>query len=457
MNTNITTSLGAGSGIDVKALVRDLAAASREPKVSRINQLTQQNQARISAVSQARSDLDELANSLAELVGDGTLRSAPTASNENILQASLAPGADPAAIAASIEVLALARAQNMASGVHPSRSAPIGQGSFTLTVGGTATTITVGAGNDSLDGLASAINAAGTGVRASVVGDVGGVRLVLKGETGAAKAFSFTLDSGSDPALSAFAQGAGGGMSVTQPARDASLRVDGLLFERATNTISDILPGVTLTLKKAQAGELVDLGSSRPQAAIKQAVSDFVAAFNQMRTSIKDAVKLAGPNSELRALDNELLSIANSVLTSHASIRRLADVGVATSRDGTLQLDAAKFDQAMARDPAAVEALFNPLRDTNRTETTDPGLTTMLDRIRDRAVASNGALDRVGKSLDARKAALADSLAKVEAREAAYAARLERQYATLDSRVGALRATQAYLEQQIEVWNGNSR
>jgi flagellar hook-associated protein 2 len=78
MVSSIAASLGFGSGIDIKKLVEDLSAASREPKVARIASLAQQNQARISALAQARSDLDGFANSLEQMVSDGTLRSTPT-------------------------------------------------------------------------------------------------------------------------------------------------------------------------------------------------------------------------------------------------------------------------------------------------------------------------------------------------------------------------------------------
>ena len=58
MVSSIANSLGFGSGLDVKQLVTDLSNASREPKIARLTELTQANQTRISALAQARSDLD---------------------------------------------------------------------------------------------------------------------------------------------------------------------------------------------------------------------------------------------------------------------------------------------------------------------------------------------------------------------------------------------------------------
>ena len=75
MVTSIANSLGFGSGIDTAALVADLAAASRAPKAARLDALSRANQAKVSTLAQARSDLDSFANSLEALASGGTLRS----------------------------------------------------------------------------------------------------------------------------------------------------------------------------------------------------------------------------------------------------------------------------------------------------------------------------------------------------------------------------------------------
>ena len=100
--------------------------------------------------------------------------------------------------------------------------------------------------------------------------------------------------------------------------------------------------------------------------------------------------------------------------------------------------------------------MFNPRRDGGRTEASDPGIAFALDAIRDRAVGNNGVIDRVSKSLAARKDNLAGQLETVEMRENAYRARLEKQYGSLDAKLAAFKATQTYLEQQIKMWT-NSR
>ncbi|MBO9695701.1 MAG: flagellar filament capping protein FliD [Sphingopyxis sp.] len=451
MVSSIANSLGFGSGLDVKQLVTDLSNASRDPKIKRMTELTQANQTRISALAQARSDLDGFANSLSQMVSDGTLRSTPTVSDESVLSATSRAGLSADSFAATVVVTQLARAQTNYSAVVADKAAAIGTGTMTLTVGGVAKTITIGATNNSLDGLASAINASGAGVTASIIADEGGHRLILKGPTGETGAFTLAADAGADPGLAAFATG--GGMTEGQSAANAEFTIDGVAFSRATNIIDDVVPGMSLTLKKAAPGQGVDIGASRPLDMIKQTVGDFVSVYNQLKKSLVAASNISGAGSSLRELERELGSLVNKVLSSHGTINKLSDIGISTTKEGLLSVDNAKLDKVLASDAGAVEALFNPRRDATHTETTDPGIAFALDAIRDKAVGTNGAIDRVSKSLDARKENLADQLEKIEERESAYKKRLEKQYGTLEARLAAFKATQTYLEQQIKLWS----
>lgn len=453
MVSSIANSLGLGSGIDIKQLVTDLSNASRQPKIDRLAQLTQQNQTRISAVAQARSDLEGFADSLGQMVDDGTLRSTPTVSDESVLSATARAGLHADSFAATIEVTQLARAQTAYSGIVADREAAIGQGTMTLSIGGTDYAITIDATNDSLDGLAAAINASGSGATASIIADNGGYRMIVKGTTGEANGFTLAADAGADPGLTAFAYGSGGGMTLGQAAADAQFTIDGVAFSRATNIVDDVVPGMSLTLKKAAPGQPVDIGASRPLDMIKQTVGDFVAVYNQMKASLSAAANMSGTTMALRQLESTLAGLVGQVVTSDPNINKLTDIGISTTKDGLLTVDNAKLQKALETDAGAVEALFNPRRDATHDTTTDPGIAFALDAIRDTAVATDGLLDRIETSLDKKSESLADQLEKIEAREDAYKARLEKQFGGLDAKLAAFKATQSYLEQQIEIWN----
>lgn len=453
MLTSIANSLGSGSGINVSQLVNDLASASRAPKIARITELANAAQAKISAVGQARSDLDGFANALAQLISDGTISSQPTLSDASRASATALPGAALGSYAGTLEIQTLASGQSVYSALVPSASDPIGMGTMTLTIGGTTRVITIDSSNNSLTGLANAINASGTNVRASISTDGGQSRLVLKGASGAAQAFTLTADAGADPGLAAFAYGAGGSMTLAQPAADATIKVDGIPFTRASNSLSDVIPGMQLTLKKAEPGMIISVGATRPTEALRAAVTDFVGVFNQLKSSLKAAQNSAGGSTALRTLDRQLSGFIGTALTSDPDINSLSDIGIATNRDGTLSVNAARLETVLREQPDAVEALFNPRRDGGRAETTDPGVAVALDRLRDAALAPDGLIGGLSKALAAEAAEIAKNREKIEAREDAYRARLEKQYGSLDARIGALKATQSYLEQQIKLWS----
>jgi flagellar hook-associated protein 2 len=452
MLTSIANNLGFGSGIDTAALVADLAAASRTPKVQRFDALARANQAKVSTLAQARSDLDSFADSLADLASGGTLRSQPVTSDGSAITVSSNPGTLLGSYAGEIVVNSLAKAQTIYSGFTASATDPIGQGGMMLTVGTTSYAIIVDASNDSLNGLASAINASGSGVRASVINDAGNFRLVLKGESGAAKAFTLTADSGADPGLSQFTSAT---MTIGQTASDAAFTVDGVAYTRATNSFSDVVPGMTISLKKADPLATISISSIRPNDVLKQTLGDFVSVFNTLKNDTQSARLANNGNPALRAFERQLSAFIAKPLTGNANVRSLSDVGISTNRDGTIGLNNAKLEAALRDFPDAVEAIFNPPRDAARTEATDPGIAFALDALRDAAVASNGALEQVRSSLQREADNIAQNRDRMEQREDAYRTRLEKQYAGMDARISALKATQSYLEQQIKLWNNS--
>jgi flagellar hook-associated protein 2 len=433
MITSIANSLGFGSGIDTARLVSDLAAASRAPKVELFASRARTVEARISAVSQARGDLDSFAASLTDVVTRGTLQTRPTISDESLLSADVITGSSVKNIAVEAEVLALARPQTSVSSYLAHASDPVGQGSRTLSVAGQDFVITIGAGNDSLTGLADAINASGSGVAASIVTDTNGARLVLKGPVGAAG--SFTLDGN--------VQGAQ--ITQVQAAQDASVRIDGISYTSPSNTFSDVIPGIKLTLKKAAPGTLISLGSARPTDAIRQTLGDFVSVFNTLKINVGAARTATGGNQALRSLDRQLSQLISQSLGNGATLDTLSNIGIATNRDGSISLNTAVFDAAIAKDADAVEALFAPAG----------GIATALKTLKDGASAANGPLDTLKSRLDQEATNISKGRAKMEIRETAYRERLQAKFGTLDARVGALKATQSYLDQQIKIWTNS--
>jgi len=146
----------------------------------------------------------------------------------------------------------------------------------------------------------------------------------------------------------------------------------------------------------------------------------------------------------------------NTSLTSDPAVNKLTDIGISTNRDGTLSVNAAKLEAALTASPDAVEALFNPRRDATHTSVTDPGISDALDTIRTGALSPDGLIGGLTKGLQKEAAEIAKNRERIEASEDAYRLRLEKQYGSLDARIGAFKATQSYLEQQIKLWSNES-
>lgn len=447
--SSIASTLGVGSGIDVTQLANDLAAASRAPKIDRLNQRQSAVKAQISALAQARSDLESFTDTLGKVLTEGSLKSQPTVSNDAVLGAAANDQAQAGAIAADIEVTQLARAQTLVSKNFASATTAVGQGDMTLTVSGVDHVITIDATNDSLNGVASAINAANTGVSASVRAENGAYRLILKGQTGASNSFSLSGNVELDyPSATS-------GTTQAQGAQDALLKVDGVSYQRPSNSISDVLTGLTLTLKKAVPGETVSLTATRPTDAIKSTMTDFVSVFNDMKTNIK-AARTSTNSRSLFELERKLNAILSQPLTSTTSgPRSMADLGVTTNRDGSVTLDSKKLDAALKNYPDAVEAIFAPLRDATHTETTDPGIGGAMAALKTSETATGGGLASLKLRLEREQKDIDSDRTRIEEREAAYKARLLKNFTSMDSRVSNLRATQSYLQQQIDQWNSN--
>ncbi|PZU06164.1 flagellar filament capping protein FliD [Sphingomonas sp.] len=287
-----------------------------------------------------------------------------------------APGSDSglSALAYGASGMSVSGSAVVSPTLSDAMTAAVGQGSYTLTVGGSSQTLTIDSSNDNLTGMADAINGAGLGLTATIVTDSSGSRLSIT--DGSGNAPSFTLAPGSDAQSTAARftyPVTANGMTQAQAAQDAIVRIDGVDITRSSNTIDDLIDGVTLKLASASPNETISLGATRPTDAIKQAVSDYVAAYNELKAQIDTATASSttdadgnvttGPlynNSAIRQMMKQLSQLTSTVLNTSGGPRTLAEIGVKTNRDGTLSLDSTVLANQFATYPDAVEAMFNP-------------------------------------------------------------------------------------------------
>ena len=217
--------------------------------------------------------------------------------------------------------------------------------------------------NNTLEGAARAINGAGVGVKANVLNDRSNpdapFKLVITGDAvGDDHKISYPtlyfLDGDQDIFF-----------EKQREAKNGKLKVDGFEFEVGDNTVKDAIPGVTLDLKQATPGRTINIGVKEDKEIVGGKVKGFVDAVNGVLTFVQtqnalnkesDTTSTLGGDGLLRTVENRLRSLVqNSQPGVGGAYTRLSQVGISFKRDGLLELDQKKFDDALARDPGSVQ------------------------------------------------------------------------------------------------------
>jgi flagellar hook-associated protein 2 len=276
-----------------------------------------------------------------------------------------------------VVVTELAKSQVTASqSTHSSLTEVVANnGTLTLTPGdgSPATTITINNTPTSLSQLATLINAeADAPAAASVVQTSPGVyQLVLTGKsTGATNAFTITNNLTGGTGLTftdTDLDGVSGDSAAdnSQAAIDAALTVNGLAVTSASNTVTDVVPGATLTLKKKDPATTITVSVTQDTTAAKDLVKKFVNAYNDLNTFAKDQTTAAiagkasiGRDPLLRGLRDSLRSALSDEYGT-GSLKRLAEIGIGFDVSGKMTLDDKLFTNRLADSRADVQTLLS--------------------------------------------------------------------------------------------------
>ena len=371
-----------GSGLNITQLVESLTAAEIEPKRAQLS-----------------SQKEEIALSISEMgklqAGMETLRSALSVDSAglafDVASSSAAVGVEISDIdalenrTASVEVAALAQGQVLEfaglTGANndfvkfTSADQTLGAGSLVIDFGSwsnvpaftassrAAVTITLSA-TDGLDDLATKLSAV-TGLSAQVIakGD-GKFSLAVLTDTGAASAIRITASSPLDDFDTT------NNAKQIVAASDAALSVDGIAVTRSSNTIDDLLPGLTLSLTATTASPVTVVALEDPDLAEAE-MRAFVDALNTTGAMLREASKRgingasSGPlvsDPTVAALKRSFAALTTTPLEGFGETPLyLSNLGVRTERDGSLSLDSDVFQAAMASDPAQYRAIFQSL------------------------------------------------------------------------------------------------
>lgn len=445
---------GLASGLDSDALIQKLLSVERQPVT-----LLETRKVKLQSTSTAFKDLNAKLLTLKTRVSalsdsDAFLPRSVTSSLDSVATATAAAGSTQGTFSLTATALAKNSIASAATTV-PALTSTVasGPGVFEFRLGPTGIVISLAlTASTTLDDLVTAINDANAGVKANAV-NMG---------TPASPAFKLTLTGTATGAANDIVMVTDGttlGVTTTQAGIDAAFTIAGIgSFTRATNTFSDVIDGVTITLK-ASSGT-TDLAVAADKGALQARVQGMVDAYNDVIRTI-DGQTLGGKDQNGRPTPGAFTGDSvpqqlRRILTSGvggigpATLRGLVDIGISTEKGGTLKLDATKFDTAMA-DPKAVSDLLAG------TSTKD-GIADVLED------ALGIATKAVTGTIAARQDGLSTTIKNVQKQIDAGLARLETsekllraKFVTLETIVSKLQSSSDFLAQQFSAFQSIQR
>ncbi len=459
--SNSTAGAAGGSVIDVSSLVSQLVAATRAPQDALISNQTQAVTTQISAIGTLKGALSAFQSALGAIDTPSSF-AAMTANTSDSTIFSASAGSGAVAGTYPVTVSQLAQGQQLVSkGFAGGSSSTIGTGTLQLTLGSSSFSVSIDSTDDTVEGLAAAINGAGAnpGLTATVINGTDGAHLVLSSTlTGAANTIGVTETEGGG-ALAAVTYGSGNTANYTQnaAAQDAAFSISGIDYTSSSNTVSNALDGVTLTLLGTTPTSGTGGGAATPETltvandtpTIESNISAFVKAYNTLVTSVSalnsydPTTGTAGPllgDALMSGVQNEIRSTLYSVVnTGSAVYNSLASVGITTNSDGSLSLNNSTLQSALATAPTAVSALFSG------TSGIASGLNTQLTG----ELSSGGVIDSRSQTLVQQENALSEQTNQLNTKMDALTASLTQQYSALNTLLSSLQSTSAYLSQQF--------
>ena len=456
--SSVLTTLGVGSGLDVFKLAQDLTDVEKTPRLNSINSDITSTEASISGYGLVASQVSLLKTAFEKLNDADELATSTGSSSDTtaITLSSLLGSADTGAY--DITVSQLAQDQRMISDEYSTTTTTLSASSFNISivVGNTSTTTTaVTVSNPTPIGVVTAINAASTGVTATLV-DTGiagtNYRIVLSGPTGTEGAFTMT----SNPDL-----GFGDSGNTLQAAQNSVINFDGLTVTRGSNEIDDVIAGATMSLTKTTSSS-VRLNIVSDKTTLKTNLEDVVSAYNSLNTLFTELTAGATDDTEAGGLSDDTSLVrylkgqirtavfANSSTTS-GGISALRDLGVSLDKSGSLTLNTTTYDAVLAANYDDVVMMLSAnTSDQNLYGTDGKGLSQDIATILEGFSDSTGVLTLRTSNATESLQDYKDQLVSLEARMEGVYQRYLTQFSAMESLMATMDTTKDYLEGQLE-------
>jgi flagellar hook-associated protein 2 len=430
---------GLASGIDTASIVDKIIQADSAPMLQ-VQKTQTAYSVQISTIATLSSKLKAFQDATDALAGTGL---APILASSTYADFTVT-GHAASEGDFSVRVESVARAAKMRSKSFTSAQDPAAvnaSGNLQFSINGT-NTVAFDVTGKSLADISELINKNVSGVTASVISTGSGYQLsVIRKDTGYTTATA-------DGALQVV-QGAGLDLATPtgQQAQNASVYVDGLQITRQSNSISGVIPGVTLNLTgQSNVASTVNFVRDTSQATTK--INSFISAYNDVVTLLnqqlrpdpdKAATSNAVAGTFLYSLQKDMHDLMIAKVNSSGAIQTLGDLNVSLQGDGTLALDKLTFQKSFAAmvdaDPEAANQIF-----TN----TSKGLGALVDKLANRQLVGstvdlpNGKKLYVEGALKAETKLLQDNISALDSTVAYWQVRLENERTRLTSSFTAM-------------------
>jgi flagellar hook-associated protein 2 len=339
-----------------------------------------------------------------------------------------------------------------------------------IAASGAKVAISLAAGKDTPQDIADAINAASVGITASLVntGDGSGApyQLVLTGAKGASGAFSLSTSyTAADGSNTSVASGAGlnfsGVHAADQTATDARVKVNGITYTRSTNTLTDVLAGVTLDLKGTTSGAAA-LSLTRDTSAIKEKFTNLVTVYNDAMSMLgvvtdpKSTVETYGAtlvgDSTVRSVRNQVRSLVQgSSTTPGTSVSAMWQLGIKVDQMGVMSLDETKLDNALTSNfDDTVKAMTGNTNGLSAYSRQPAGFAGEAVRKLTKLVSATGPIVGNSQNAESQNVKYKEQLSKLDIRMTALLSRYTKQFAAMDSLVGSVNSQKASLKSTFD-------
>ncbi|MBY7807931.1 flagellar filament capping protein FliD [Vibrio fluvialis] len=415
------------SSLDPITMATQLATYDVQPFQLRLNTQSSQYQSQLTALGKVETALRAFRTAITEMNSSTSsiVKNSATVSQEGYFSAT----ADANALAGSYQVFV----EQVATAHQVSASMPANldsttqvptTGTMDFTINGTTMTLDLSTLDSDGDGIAtvadlvSAINndSNNPGVNATLVRSNGQTYFMLSStETGVANSVNVSVSgTGQTWFEDAFTN-----LNEISAPQDAVIWLGaqgtGLQLTNSSNTFEGVINGVDLTVTKAQtSGEApLSLSVGADQEGTKEQMNKIIEAYNSLMKTIDSYTSIGGEDSQrgVLASDPTIRSIESQLKTlvrGEFEGMRLSDLGIEISRDGTMKIDADKFEEAQTTNTAALESFFNG----------DGNLLDSLDSLLDPYLQFSNGLFK------SRKDALQQNISRIEDKQTA----LERKY-----------------------------